>query len=78
MFHIQAGSERFAYDVLHPRLMAWLLADPVRRKTPFRFEQAFLLTWETGGLDVTRGVAFADYLTTILDQVPDFVWSDGG
>lgn len=76
VFRIQTGADRFAYDVLHPRMMAWLLDHPARRATQFRFEQAFLLTWEAGRIDVARALAFADHLTTILDQVPRFVWDD--
>ncbi|MFC4858933.1 hypothetical protein [Actinophytocola glycyrrhizae] len=73
-FHIRTENDRFAYDVLHPRMMEWMLADERALTTPFRFEQADLLTWQEGKIDVSDVDALLNYLCDVLDHVPTFVW----
>lgn len=75
-FHVEAQSPRFAYDVLNPQVIAWLLADPRRQQLPFRFHKASLSCWWAGELDVTGALWVADHLADLLDRVPDFVWRD--
>jgi hypothetical protein len=75
-FHIRTENDRFAYDVLHPRTMEWMLADERCRDLPFRFERADLITWRQGSIDPGTVVWMLDYLTDIVQRVPDFVWKD--
>ncbi|TCP57067.1 hypothetical protein EV191_1011019 [Tamaricihabitans halophyticus] len=73
-FTVLSASPRFAFDVLHPRMMQWLLADSRAQRIPFRFEGGELIGWELGALtghEIEYGV---NYLCDIADQVPDFVW----
>lgn len=74
VFQIKTGSERFAYDVLHPRMMQWLLADRRSRVVPFRFEGADLLCWSDGELEPQHVLWMADYLVDLAKRVPEFVW----
>ena len=74
VFRITASDERFAYDVLHPRMMQWLLADQRSRVVPFRFERADLLCWSGDDLDPNHVIWMADYLVDIAERVPEFVW----
>ncbi len=73
-FHIRTEDDKFAYDVLHPRTMEWMLADQRCRDLPFRFERADLLTWREGSIDLQEVVWMLEYLCDVLDRVPGFVW----
>ncbi|MGH3621231.1 MAG: hypothetical protein ACRDQ5_05490 [Sciscionella sp.] len=75
-FLIRTENDRFAYDVLHPRMMEWMLSDARAGRLPFRYAWGDLLTWEEGPLDAGRAMFMLEYLCDIIDQVPAFVWKD--
>jgi hypothetical protein len=75
-FLIKAENDRFAYDVLHPRMMQWMLADERTRYLPFRFEGDNLVTWADGTMKLEQLMYFLEYLCDVLDRVPAFVWKD--
>ncbi|AUS79362.1 hypothetical protein C1701_14440 [Actinoalloteichus sp. AHMU CJ021] len=77
-FRINTVDDKFAYDVLHPRTMEWMLADARAVRFPLRFENVDLVTWESGTLDLPRATSMLDYLVDFLERVPQFVWNDGG
>lgn len=75
---VDRDDAKFAYDVLHPRMMEHLLAD--QRATewgwPFRFERGDLYTWEKWPRELDMAVVMhkADFLIDILERVPEWVW----
>ncbi|HWM06985.1 MAG TPA: hypothetical protein VNP92_31995 [Actinophytocola sp.] len=73
-FHLRTENEKFAYDVLHPRMMEWMLADERALTYGFRFERGDLVVWDREQLDTQKVPWMLDYLGAILDQVPSFVW----
>lgn len=73
-FHITTEDDRFAYDVLHPRMMEWMLADQRALSTPFRFERGDLVTWDQCRIEVSNVDALLNYLCDVVDRVPSFVW----
>lgn len=73
-FLIRTEDDKFAYDVLHPRMMEWMLADQRALELPFRFERNDLLSWTKGEMDLGRVLWMLDYLCDVLDRVPAFVW----
>lgn len=73
-FRIDAASERFAYDVLSPRMMEWLLADARANTVGFRFEGQWAITVRAGRLRPDEVWFHADFLHDVIGQVPDFVW----
>lgn len=73
-FHIKTDNDRFAYDILHPRMMEWMLADQRAQSVPFRFERGDLMTWDRRRIDLPKVQWMLDYLCDVLDQVPGFVW----
>jgi hypothetical protein len=76
-FLISTDNDRFAYDILHPRMMQWMLADQrAMSSLPFRFEGGNLVTWMEGTMDPQRVMYLLDYVCDILDRVPSFVWKD--
>ncbi len=69
-FTVSSEDRRFAFDVLHPRMMELLLGHP---DTAWRIDQGWLLTVERSTYDlpdVESRLAFAD---RILDSLPDFL-----
>ncbi|MQA08032.1 MAG: hypothetical protein GEU98_05650 [Pseudonocardiaceae bacterium] len=73
-FRVLTENDRFAYDVLNPRMMEWMLRDPRALNVPFRFERDELVAWERGTFEGHMVESGVDYLCDILDRVPDFVW----
>jgi uncharacterized protein DUF3137 len=73
-FHIKTDNDRFAYDILHPRMMEWMLADQRALSTTFRFERGDLMTWDRGRIDLAKVQWMLEYLCDVVDQVPSFVW----
>jgi hypothetical protein len=77
-FHIKTSGgtvgEKFAYDVLHPRMMEWMLGDQRALSAPFRFERGDLMTWDRSKIDLPKVQWMLDYLCDVVDQVPSFVW----
>lgn len=73
-FRIKTENERFAYDILHPRMMEWMLADQRVEHYGFRFERGDLVASDRGKIDLARVQQMLDYLCDVLDQVPSFVW----
>ena len=73
-FHIKTDDDKFAYDVLHPRMMEWMLNDQRAQSVPFRFERGDLLTWDRDKIDVREVDWMLDYICDVVDQVPSFVW----
>lgn len=69
-FTVVSPDRRFAYDILHPRLMEQLL---LTRDVGWKLEQGWILAVEPGRHDVAdidRRLAVID---GVLDAVPDFV-----
>jgi hypothetical protein len=73
-FRIDTDDDRFAYDVLHPRMMEWLLASG---QGPFRFAGGHLLAWQPVPIEPRTAVRLLDYASDIRDRVPSYVWSPG-
>ena len=70
-FTVTCADRKFASDVLHPRMMEFLLQ---HRRLGWRFEQDSMLVIATGArtpaqIDATLGV-----MDGITDLVPEFVW----
>lgn len=69
-FTVVSSDRRFAYDILHPRLMEQLL---LTRDVGWKIQQGWILAVESGRHDVEdidRRLAVID---GVLDAVPDFV-----
>lgn len=74
-FKVRAGNAKFASDVIHPRMMEWLLANRP------------IAGWTISGQTVQFGVgvqdmfvmaAAEDTLRGFLGRIPRFVWNDLG
>ncbi|GAB3999652.1 hypothetical protein GCM10029992_29070 [Glycomyces albus] len=75
-FRIKSPNPRFAYDVIHPRTMEWMLADQRAQAYRWRFEGPWLMTFRPGGLNLQEVFFYADFLIDVYAQVPRHVWSN--
>jgi len=71
-FTIRAANARFAYDVIHPRTMEFLMAV---RPPPFRMD-GWVVRFTVAGHDSLALGFCADFAHGFLARVPSFVWDD--
>jgi hypothetical protein len=76
MWRVQSSVPRFAFDVVHPRLMERLLYPDARG--PMRFEGADLVSWRSGLQDPRWIDGRLALLNDVIDSIPDFVWRQVG
>jgi hypothetical protein len=72
-FRVQCDDPKLAYDLLPARTMQALLARPALH---VRLWGADALCWENGTHSPSELLARLDTLSTLLDGVPSYVWSD--
>ncbi|MFN8196254.1 MAG: DUF3137 domain-containing protein [Nocardioidaceae bacterium] len=70
-FTVTCPDRKFASDVLHPRMMEFLLQ---HRDSAFRFDRRYILTVRAGQASIPEVDASLVLIDAILDQVPEFVW----
>ena len=70
-FTVTCPDRKFASDVLHPRMMEYLLAHP---GTHFRFAGRWLLQVEAGQAPLELVEPRLRVIDGVLDNVPEFVW----
>lgn len=75
-FRVKSPNRRFAFDVIHPRVMEWMLADQRALSYPWRFEGPWLMTFRPGKLNLQEVFFYADFLIDVYAQVPRHVWSN--
>jgi hypothetical protein len=74
-FTVHARQPKFASDVLTPRTMQALLADP---PTAWRIEGSDLVSWRSGTMKPVDVLARLATLHHVVDGIPSFVWHDNG
>ena len=67
---MKAPDRRWAFDVLHQRAMAFLLAQP---SFTIEFDRHHVLAWESGTLEPFEFEQAAGVLTGLLEQLPDYL-----
>ncbi|MFV0532668.1 MAG: hypothetical protein ACK5MR_03320 [Cumulibacter sp.] len=65
-----AGERRFAYDVLHPRMMQWMLSAGA---PGFTINGPYIVLADSGKLDLSAVDAEIQYLDSIIEQLPRYV-----
>jgi hypothetical protein len=74
-YRVSARQPKFASDVLTPRTMQALLAQPA---TAMRIDGNVLIGWESGELEPVGLLARLTTLHALVDGIPGFVWKDHG
>jgi hypothetical protein len=72
-FTVTCPDRKFASDVLHPRMMEFLLA---HREAGFRFDRRHVLVVHPGQATIVEIDARLTLTDQLLDQVPEFVWRE--
>ncbi len=72
-FTVTCPDRKFASDVLHPRMMEFLLTHP---DSSFRFDGAWVLSVDNRRVDLEDVEPRLHHLDTIVDNVPEFVWRE--
>jgi hypothetical protein len=75
-FRVKCDDAKFASDVLHPRAMEMLLQHG--RGAEWRFEDADMLSWRSGRIDIPDVLQRVDLMCRVLQSIPIFVWKDRG
>lgn len=70
-FTVVSPDRKFASDILHPRMMEYLLQHP---DTDFRFDRTWLLSVESGRADLESVEPRLRVIDGVLANVPEFVW----
>ena len=76
-YRVQSDDQRFAYGVLHPRAMEWLLG-PGRILAPWRIAGADLICWHGGEPNYAWLFPQLGLMDALVDQIPAQVWADYG
>lgn len=74
-FRVDGAHDRFTYDVLNPRVMAWLLAN---QGFSIRLGGNTLAVWRDGPLTGAMQLGeLRDFATTLFGMIPGFVYTAG-
>ena len=71
-FTVRTSAPKFAYDVIHPRTMEWLMADP---PPGFKIEGQ-VMQFSVSQHDTEQIGSCADFAHAFFARVPSFVWKD--
>jgi len=74
-FNISCKDRKLASDLLHPRMMQFLLD---AEGPAWRIERSDLMCWDSGRIEPAGVDRQLGFLSSIADQVPRFVWQDRG
>ncbi|GAB3293045.1 hypothetical protein EK0264_11975 [Epidermidibacterium keratini] len=71
-YKIKSPNRKFAYDVLHPRFMEWMLSV---NADGFTINSGYLVYATGGRLEIEQVDGKIAYLDTVAERIPSFVWS---
>jgi len=72
-FYVKAPEKRWAYDVIHPRTMEFLLAGP---RLTIQFDRHHVIAADTSRFSPAEFQRAADVIAGILDRLPEYVIRD--
>lgn len=75
MFHVSCADEKFAYHVVHPRMMEFLMAGFDRN---VQLGGPYLVLHDSGSLDTGMLEPTRMAMVAFLSHIPDYVWKDYG
>jgi len=76
-FRVESGAPAFAFAILSPRVMEWLLG-PGRSIVPWRMVGSDIMCWRAGLPNYQFMWPLLQDLAGLVQQVPLFVWDDYG
>jgi len=76
-WRVECGMEKFAYDVITPRLMERLVRSDAAGLS-IRIDGTDVLCWSNGEQSLEALAPRLELLAAVRDAVPGFVWRDSG
>ena len=70
MFHVKAADKRWAYDIIHQRMMEYLMAAP---DLAVQFDTQRIIAWSDSTFKPRQFEAAAEHIRTIIDLTPEYV-----
>lgn len=77
-WNVRSDSPRFAHDVIHPRMMTWLMGNEVPHFADCWFENGCLLVSTSGTRRPEHVDAYLRFLTRFASQLPRFLLEEVG
>lgn len=74
-FHVAARERKFAYDLIHPRAMEYLMSTD---KYSWEFEGGTIALFKMGCFDVDEIRQAIDTAVNFVEYIPPHVWADRG
>ncbi|MGI8924194.1 MAG: hypothetical protein ACR2HJ_09195 [Fimbriimonadales bacterium] len=74
-YFVSATDVKFAYDILHPQAIEYLLSIPAR---DWQFGNMWIVITQTGFFDAEEIGDICAELRTFVGMIPDYVWEDRG
>lgn len=74
-FHVSSNDRRFAYDLLHPRAMEYLLGRP---QWCWEFDGRVIALYRSGHLEAETVRPAIDAAAGFIPLIPRHIWSDRG
>lgn len=72
-YKIECNNRKFAYDVLHPRFMEWMIAI---NSSGFTIAGPYVVIHRAGRLKEQEIDANFAYISTVIEHMPGFVWAN--
>ena len=69
-FYVKSPDKRWAYDVIHQRMMEYLMAAPA---FSIRFGRRHVIAWRSGNLEPAQFEAAAELISGMLDRLPEYL-----
>ena len=76
-YDVRAASPQYAFAVLHPQVIDWLLG-PGRAIIPIRLTGQAMIWWQEGEPVYSRLASQVKGMAAFIDHIPSFVWHDYG
>jgi len=69
-FHVTAADKRWAYDIIHQRMMEYLMAAP---ELSVQFDTLQIIAWNDDKFDPVGFETAANHIRSMLDLIPEYV-----
>ncbi len=69
-FHVKAADKRWAYDVIHQRMMVYLMTTP---DLSLQFDERNIVVWDSSVFDPDDFEAAAVHVRNVIDLIPEYV-----
>ena len=69
-FHVKAADKRWAYDIIHQRMMEYLMTKP---GFSLQLDERNIIVWDNSVFDADEFEAAAVHVRNVIDLIPEYV-----